>query len=792
MKPIVFAGLVIGGLALEIAYRNTRDAQAQGPETRPHGAGSASGFDRLPQGGRRGGERNRQAEGPGGPGGPGGFGGPGMGPGGIGRPGGPGVFGGVTRELIAQFDQDGNGWLNKEERQAARKVAQQGGGGRGGPRFGGGRPDPSEFLVGPAFAALDSDGAGGVSADELAAGIRKLVQRAAGESRPITPAELGEALEAIVPRPDFGPGGFGPGGGGPEGPGRDGPAGAPGQQERGPMGGRGPGRGFGPVFALAGAVARDADRNQDELLTPDELQQAGRVLFQKGDQDHDGRWTAAEMKTALGSLLASVSFGGPGGGPREKGRPGPKVEPSQVRNYGDEPLYAPEVLRTLFLTFENDDWEKELEDFHGTDVEVPATLEVDGRTYPNVGVHFRGMSSYGGVPAGSKRSLNVALDLADGKQRLMGQKTLNLLNAHEDSSFLSSILYSHIARKHIPAPKANLVKVVINGESWGVYVNVQQFNKDFVRENYGGDGGGARWKVSGSPGGGGGLEYLGDNIDDYRRRYEIKSSDNNKSWKRLIEFCRVLNETPADQLEAAITPLLDVEGALWFLALDVALINNDGYWVRASDYSLYLDGAGKLHFIPHDMNEAFRPAMMMGMGGPGMGGPGGPGGFGGPGGPRFGGRGFGPGGRGGNGPGGNEEGRGRRPMAEGEEPRGPRGNAQGGRGLELDPLVALDDPRKPVRSKLLAVPKFRERYLEMVRTIAREDMDWETIGPVVAPYRTLMSAEVQADTRKLSSFEAFEAAVASRPAGSVAPTEAPGREISLQAFFEGRRAFLLR
>jgi hypothetical protein len=35
-------------------------------------------------------------------------------------------------------------------------------------------------------------------------------------------------------------------------------------------------------------------------------------------------------------------------------------------------------LRTLFLEFENADWEKELSDFHGTDVEVPAKLIVDG------------------------------------------------------------------------------------------------------------------------------------------------------------------------------------------------------------------------------------------------------------------------------------------------------------------------------------------------------------------------------------------------------------------------------
>jgi hypothetical protein len=86
---------------------------------------------------------------------------------------------------------------------------------------------------------------------------------------------------------------------------------------------------------------------------------------------------------------------------------------------------------------------------------------------------------------------------------------LNLLNLHEDASFLSTVLYSQIAREHIPAPRANFVKVVINGESWGIYCNVQQFDKIFLEENFAAKKG-TRWKVSGSPGAAGGLEYLGE------------------------------------------------------------------------------------------------------------------------------------------------------------------------------------------------------------------------------------------------------------------------------------------
>jgi len=55
----------------------------------------------------------------------------------------------------------------------------------------------------------------------------------------------------------------------------------------------------------------------------------------------------------------------------------------------------------------------------------------------------------------------------------------------ECGAWLRTIFYLQAARDYIPAPKANYVRVVINGESWGVYVNAQQFNKEFVKEWFG-------------------------------------------------------------------------------------------------------------------------------------------------------------------------------------------------------------------------------------------------------------------------------------------------------------------
>src|SRR5204863_7101540 len=178
----------------------------------------------------------------------------------------------------------------------------------------------------------------------------------------------------------------------------------------------------------------------------------------------------------------------------------PKLSPADVKSFPDVPIYDAQTLRTFFLEFEDAHWEKELASFKNTDIEVPAKLTVDGKTYQDVGVHFRGMSSFMMVGEGRKRSLNLSLDFVHKDQHIGGYRTLNLLNSHEDPTFLRSVLFYDIAREYVAAPKANFVRVVINGESWGVYVNAQQFNKDFAKEWFDTTKG-ARWKTPGSPGG---------------------------------------------------------------------------------------------------------------------------------------------------------------------------------------------------------------------------------------------------------------------------------------------------
>lgn len=528
-------------------------------------------------------------------------------------------------------------------------------------------------------------------------------------------------------------------------------------------------------------------------------------LVKKFDLDKNGWLNAAERAEARKAIPArrgpgGGGPGGPGGGGRmggpggnmTAGTPGPKVAPSDVKPLTNADLYTRDHVRTIFLDFENADWEEEMAAFNNTDVEIPAKMTVDGKSYPNVGVHFRGASSFMMVPAGNKRSLNVTMDFIDSKQRLYGAKTLNLLNSNGDASFMSTVLYSSIANKYIPAPKANHVKVVINGESWGVYVNVEQFNQDFVSSRFGAPTDktkpGARWKVSGSPNGDAGLSYQGNDPAPYKQRYDMKSKDNEADWAALMNLTKVLTETPTEELEAALKPILDIDGVLWFLALDVALANSDGYWVRASDYSIYRDPKGIFHLIPHDMNEAFRNEGRMGgggfrgrPGGPGGPGPGMPDGV--PAGPG-GGPGF-----GGPPPGGGPDGiraGGQEGFGRGQQggPPPPGGPMQGGAGGQLDPLVGMADTRKPLRSRLLQVPSLRAKYLSYVKKIAAESLNWNAVSPLINKTRDLILPEIKADTRKNSSTQAFIDMTSTAAA-------TPNGPRNLRTWIDGRSQYLI-
>ena len=109
-----------------------------------------------------------------------------------------------------------------------------------------------------------------------------------------------------------------------------------------------------------------------------------------------------------------------------------------------------------------------------------------------------------------------------------------------------------------------------------------------------------------------------------------------------------------------------------------------------------------------------------------------------------------------------------------------------GGAVELDPLIGLNDATKPLRSRLLAVPSLKQKYLDHVQTIARESLNWKNLAPVVTQYEKLIAPEIEADTRKLSSYADFQQTVS-----GVEQTEGGRPRMSLKRFAELRSNYLL-
>ena len=104
-------------------------------------------------------------------------------------------------------------------------------------------------------------------------------------------------------------------------------------------------------------------------------------------------------------------------------------------------------------------------------------------------------------------------------------------------------------------------------------------------------------------------------------------------------------------------------------------------------------------------------------------------------------------------------------------------------------MIGLNDAGKPLLSKLLAVPALRERYLGYVRDIAETWLDWEKLGPIAREYQALIADDVEADTRKLDSTEAFHQGLKENVEAS--GVFGRGVKIGIKSFADQRRAYLL-
>ena len=366
-------------------------------------------------------------------------------------------------------------------------------------------------------------------------------------------------------------------------------------------------------------------------------------------------------------------------------------------------FYRPDSVRALYLNFPQTNYWTLLTNNYNSQTPIPATMVFDGVTYDSVGVRFKGQTSYSMLPPGSqKKSFDIKMDEWVAGQDVKGYESLNLNNSFQDNSFMREVVYERMIRRHIPAAKANYVKLYINGANWGLYPNIQGLDGTYIKEWYFNNDG-IRWRADRPPGSGGGggggwgdgtaaLNWHGTDTADYQDYYTLQNSEVANPWDQLVRTCDELNNTPLAQLEDSLNKVFNVDRALWFLACEIAFGDDDSYIYKGKmDYSLYWDAVeGRMNMQEYDGNSVLENMS-----------------------------------------------------------------------LTWSAFHNQTNANYPLMNRLFAVPALRQRYLAHLRTVIADGLDALQVNQVVNDYEAMIDTIVQNDPKKLMTYAQWTSGVTS-------------------------------
>lgn len=260
-------------------------------------------------------------------------------------------------------------------------------------------------------------------------------------------------------------------------------------------------------------------------------------------------------------------------------------------------LYDKTVVKNVYLNFAQTNYWTLLSNNYASETDIPATMIVDDITYPDVGVRFRGNTSYTMIGTSQKKSFAISTDFVNADQEILGYNSLKFNNAHQDPTFMREVLYNRMAARHTPIAKGNYIHLYLNNQDWGIYPNIQSVDKTFLSEWFLSNDG-ARFRAnpdengSGMPGWGdgtAGMNYLGADVATYQQYYSLKSSDIEDSWQKLVDACQVLSTATNANMES-VKSKIDIDKTLWFLACENIFTDDDSYVMKGKmDYMIYYE-----------------------------------------------------------------------------------------------------------------------------------------------------------------------------------------------------------
>lgn len=256
-------------------------------------------------------------------------------------------------------------------------------------------------------------------------------------------------------------------------------------------------------------------------------------------------------------------------------------------------LIDPDSLDAIFIDVESDH-------------EYPATFILHSGstidTIENVGFRLRGNTSR----HSAKKSYKISFNTFIPGKKYYGVEKLNINGEHNDPSVIRSKLCWDILREFdIAAPRSNHVQLYVNQNYYGLYINVEHIDEEFVDTYFRNQDGNlykCLWPAD--------LNYISQNPDDYklmaddRRVYDLKTNIEKDNYQDFADFIYILTNTPNTSLACSLEKVFNVEDYLKILAVDVISGNWDGYPYNKNNFYLYHNTeTGKFEYIPYDLDN---------------------------------------------------------------------------------------------------------------------------------------------------------------------------------------------
>ena len=279
-------------------------------------------------------------------------------------------------------------------------------------------------------------------------------------------------------------------------------------------------------------------------------------------------------------------------------------------------FFDEDSLRSIHLDFYNPNYHSYLVNawYYNPDERIPAKLTLNGTVYDSVGVRYKGNSTFclPNDDLNPKVPYNIDFNYFIDSQKVLGYKKMKLANAWMDPTFLKQIVSSNIYRNYLPSGESNLVKLYVQGNYLGLYINDESINKQFIKKHFD-EKSGPLFKCdnidrfcdtanapSAYPPS---LIYLGEDSSLYYNSYDMKSDN---GWGELVEFITTLNYNFSQ-----IDSVLNVDRTLWAFAVNQVLLNLDCYnTYYIHNYYLYQTKDGLFQMIPWDLDNTFSGAIM--------------------------------------------------------------------------------------------------------------------------------------------------------------------------------------